>query len=301
VSTFLSITFSGLALAGVYFLCAAGLTLIFGLMDILNFAQGVFITLGAYAGYEISIRLPGSAGAVTLFVFAIAGAIVGGALAAGITEVVLIRPLYGRPMSQVLVTIGLDLAIVALLEGIFGSNEVAITVPTWVNGATHVGQVVLPNAAFLALGAGVIVLVSLEMFLRRTRYGIIIRAGVENRGMVSALGIDVGRAFTLVFVIGGALAGLAGLLNTIAFNSDFVTPIQGDSLLIFTFIVVVVGGLGSIRGAAVSAVVIALLQNYTNYYLGSHPGWSQVGNLSVVLLLAVVLSVRPRGLFASIA
>ena len=113
MSTFLSITFSGLALAGVYFLCAAGLTLIFGLMDILNFAQGAFITLGAYAAYELSLHLPMSVGTVPIFLLAIVGAIIGGALAAGITEVVLIRPLYGRPMSQVLVTIGLDLAIVA--------------------------------------------------------------------------------------------------------------------------------------------------------------------------------------------
>ena len=300
MSTFLSLTFSGLALGGIYFLAASGLTLIFGLMGILNFAQGLFMTLGAYAGYEVSLRLPASPGAPMILVLATVGAILGGALAAGITEVLLIRPLYGRPLDQILVTIGLDLAIVALLEGIFGSNEVAIPVPVWVNGATYVGGVELPNAAFLALGAGVIVFVGLETFLRRTRYGIIIRAGVENRGMVSALGINVGRAFTLVFVIGGAMAGLAGLLNTIAFNSDFVTPLQGDSLLIYSFIVVVIGGLGSIRGAAIAALAIALLQLYTSYYIGSHPGWAQVGNFSVVLLLAIVLSVRPRGLFASV-
>lgn len=301
MSIFLSLTFSGLALGGIYFLAASGLTLIFGLMGILNFAQGLFMTLGAYAGYEIALRLPASLGAPLILVLATMGAILGGALAAGITEVLLIRPLYGRPLDQILVTIGLDLAIVALFEGAFGSNEVGVSVPLWVNGATYVGDVVLPNAAFLALGAGVIVFVGLETFLRRTRYGIIIRAGVENRGMVSALGIDVGRAFTLVFVIGGAMAGLAGLLNTIAFNSDFVTPLQGDSLLIFTFIVVVIGGLGSIRGAAVAAIAIAFLQLYTNYYIGSHPGWAQVGNFSVVLLLALVLSVRPRGLFRSVA
>jgi len=301
VSIFLSLTFSGLALGGIYFLAASGLTLIFGLMGILNFAQGLFMTLGAYAGYEIALRLPGSFGAPMILVLAIVGATLGGALAAGITEVLLIRPLYGRPLDQILVTIGLDLAVVAIFVGAFGSNEVGVSVPLWVNRATYVGGVVLPNAGFLALGAGVIVLVGLEMFLRRTRYGIIIRAGVENRGMVSALGIDVGRAFTLVFVIGGAMAGLAGLLDAIAFTSDFVTPLQGDSLLIFTFIVVVIGGLGSIRGAAVAAIAIAFLQEYTTYYIGSHPGWAQVGDFSVVMLLALVLSIRPRGLFRSVA
>jgi branched-chain amino acid transport system permease protein len=158
----------------------------------------------------------------------------------------------------------------------------------------------LPNTDFLALAAGVVVLLLLEWFLRRTRYGIIIRAGVENRDMVSALGIDVGRAFTLVFVIGGAMAGLAGLLYTVVFSGDLISPNQGDSLLIFAFIVVVIGGLGSIRGSAVAALTVGLVQDYTNFYLGGRSGWAEIGNLSTVLLLAVVLEWRPRGLFGSV-
>lgn len=297
MTVFLSLTFAGLALGAVYFLAASGLSLIYGLMDILNFAHGMFMTLGAYAGWDLGTHLPSTWSRPLLFTIEVVAAVLGGAIVAWITEVVFIRPLYGKPLSQVLVTIGLDLAVVALLLGGFGANAVSLPVPTWFLGATRVGSTLLPNADFIALAAGVVVLIGLEWFLRRTRFGIVIRAGVENREMVSALGIDVGRAFTLVFVLGGAMAGLAGLLYTVVFTGDLLSPLQGDGLLIFAFIVVVIGGLGSIRGSAVAALVVGLLQDYANYYWGTHAGFSEIGNLSTVLLLAIVLEWRPRGLF----
>ncbi len=297
MSVFLTLVFSGVSLGSVYFLSASGLSLIYGLMDILNFAHGLFMTLGAYAAWDVASHLPSSWGAPLLFVIAMVASIVGGAIAAALTEFLLIRPLYGRPVSQILITIGLDLAVVGLLLGGFGSNPLSIPVPLWLTGASHLGSVSLPNADFVALFAGIGILGALEWFLRRSRYGIIIRAGVENREMVSALGINVARAFTLVFVIGGAMAGLAGLLYAVVFSGDLIAPTQGDSLLIFAFIVVVIGGLGSIRGSAVAALLVGLVQDFTNYYLGSHSGMAEIGNLSVVLLLAVVLEWRPRGLF----
>jgi len=296
MNIFLALTFSGFALGGVYFLAASGLSLIYGLMDILNFAHGLFMTLGAYAAWDVAAHLPASWGASTLFGIALVSSVLGGAIAAGLTEFFIIRHLYARPVSQILVTIGLDLAVVGLLLGGFGSNSLAVPVPLWIMEATKVGSINLPNADFVALLAGVVVLVVLEWFLARTRYGIIIRAGVENRTMVSALGINVGKAFTLVFVIGGAMAGLAGLLYSVVFAGDLISPTQGDSLLIFAFIVVVIGGLGSIRGSAIAALIVGLTQDYTNFYLGGHPGLAEIGNLSVVLLLAVVLEWRPRGL-----
>ncbi len=301
MSALIVITISGVALGAVYFLAASGLSLIYGLMDILNFAHGLFMTLGAYAGWEVASHLTSTSTSPFVFVAAIIASVLGGAIAATITEVVLIRPLYGKPVSQILVTIGLDLAVVGLLMGGFGSSALQIPVPTWLFKATHIGPTDVPNADFLALVMGVLVLVALEWFLRRTRYGIIIRAGVENREMVSALGIYVGRAFTLVFAIGGAMAGLAGLLYSVVFSGDLVSPTQGDSLLIFAFIVVVIGGLGSIRGSAVAALVVGLVQDYTTFYIGGHPGWAEIGNLSVVLLLALVLEWRPRGLFGRVA
>ena len=155
MSAFLVITFSGIALGAIYFLAASGLSLIYGLMDVLNFAHGLFMTIGAYLGWEIATRLPSSFGAPALITLAIVGATLGGAVAAGITELVLIRPLYGKPISQILVTIGLDLAAVGLLMGGFGSTALQIPVPLWLIEPTRIGSMFLPNANFLALGAGV--------------------------------------------------------------------------------------------------------------------------------------------------
>jgi len=138
------------------------------------------------------------------------------------------------------------------------------------------------------------VLIALNAFLKRTRYGLIIRAGVENRAMVTALGIDVRRAFTLVFAIGGVAAALAGVLSGVYFST--VDPARGTSLLIFAFIVVVIGGLGSLRGTAGAAVIVGLVQQYANYYASSG-----LGDLSVVLLLGLVLLARPGGLSRSFA
>jgi len=152
----------------------------------------------------------------------------------------------------------------------------------------------IPNDRWVEIGVAVVVLVALELFLERTRYGLIIRAGVENRAMVTALGIDVRRAFTLVFAIGGTCAALAGVLANVYFGT--VDPTRGTSLLIFAFIVVVIGGLGSLRGTAVSAVVVGLVQQYANYYASSG-----LGDLSVVLLLGLVLLIRPRGLSGALA
>lgn len=298
MSTFVAITVSGLALGAVYFLVASGLSLIYGLMDVLNFAHGVFLTLGAYAGWAVARQLPQQGWA---FVVTALAATAAGAVVATVTELLLIRPLYGKPVSQILVTIGLDLALVGLLLGGFGSDSRSIQVPAWLTAVTTIGPERIPNGDWLSLGLGLAVLGGLTWFLRYTRYGIIIRAGAENRDMVRALGIDVGRAFTLVFAVGGAAAGLAGLLNSVVFASALVDPTQGDDMLIFAFIVVVIGGLGSITGSAVSAVIVGLVQVYVTFYAGSGGGLAQLGNMSVVLVLAIVLLVRPRGLLGRAA
>jgi len=155
-------------------------------------------------------------------------------------------------------------------------------------GTTNVAGARIPNDRWVEIATAAAVLALLQLFLRRTRYGLIIRAGVENRAMVQALGIDVRKAFTLVFAIGGVAAAVAGVLSGVYFN--VVGPEQGTSLLIFAFIVVVIGGLGSIGGSAVAAMVVALTQQYTNYYASSG-----IGDMVVVLLLGVVLLARPRG------
>jgi len=152
----------------------------------------------------------------------------------------------------------------------------------------------VPNDRWVEIATAAAVLALLQLFLRKTRYGLIIRAGVENRAMVTALGIDVRKAFTLVFALGGVAAAIAGVLSGVYFNT--IDPSQGTSLLIFAFIVVVIGGLGSIGGSAVAAVVVGLLQQYVNYYASSG-----IGDMAVVLLLGLVLLARPRGLAGAFA
>ncbi len=290
METFVLLTITGLGLGALYFLIASGLSLIYGLMGVLNFAHGAFLTVGAYFAWWSSDKLEGTIGSTWLrFLVSLLIGLAAGAALAALVELVLIRPLYLRHIEQVLVTVGLSFALIALVQAYWGPDFQPVTVPTWIDTTSSVGGANVPNHSFVEILAAAGVLAGLLVFLRFTRYGLIIRAGVENRAMVTALGIDVKKAFTLVFAIGGIAAALAGVLAGIHFSG--IDPTQGTSLLIFAFIVVVIGGLGSIVGSAVAAVMVGLVQQYVNYKS------SGVGDLSVVLLLAVTLLIRPGGLF----
>jgi branched-chain amino acid transport system permease protein len=289
MSTVVLLTITGLGLGGLYFLVASGLSLIYGLMHVLNFAHGAFLTVAAYVGYQIGTHL-GTVSSWPGFALMLAVGMATGALFALLTEVLLVRRLYEREIEQVLVTVGVGLAAVALVNGTWGADPRPFPAPRWMSQTTELFGAHVPNDRLVCIAAAATVLSALLAFLRWTRFGLIIRAGVENRAMVSALGIDVRRAFTGVFVIGGAAAGLGGVLA--ALYNGSVAPAMGDSLLIFAFIVVVIGGLGSIIGSAVAALAVALLQQFTNYY-----AVSGLGEFTVVLALALVLLVRPRGLF----
>jgi branched-chain amino acid transport system permease protein len=293
MSTFVLLTITGFGLGAMYFLVASGLSLIYGLMGVLNFAHGSFLAVGAYAMWFTESRLGGVAVLPRFLIGSLVGLVAGGVFAA-LVELVLIRPLYKRHIEQVLVTVGLSLATTALIVAIWGNDARAVPAPRWLGDTTSVLGASIPNDRFVEILTAIVVLVALNAFLRHTRYGLIIRAGVENRAMVTALGIDVRRAFTLVFAIGGVAAAIAGVLSNVYFGT--VDPSRGTSLLIFAFIVVVIGGLGSLRGTAIAAIVVGLVQQYANYYASSG-----LGDLSVVLLLGIVLLIRPRGLSGSFA
>jgi branched-chain amino acid transport system permease protein len=294
MSTFLLLTITGLGLGAMYFLVASGLSLIYGLMGVLNFAHGAFITIGAYASWRFLQVFGGVEPLVIRFLLAAACGVAIGAGFAALVELLLIRPLYERHIEQVLVTVGLGLAVTALTEAIWTPTAKVYVTPHWLVDTTTVAGAHIPNDRWVEISVAAIVLVGLLGFLRYTRYGLIVRAGVENRAMVTALGIDVRKAFTLVFTIGGVAAALAGVLSGVYFGS--VDPLQGTRLLIFAFIVVVIGGLGSLGGSAVAAVTVGLLQQYVNYYASQHGAGSGIGDLSVMLLLAMVLLIRPAGL-----
>ncbi|WP_206446123.1 ABC transporter permease subunit [Agrococcus sp. KRD186] len=289
MSIIILLLITGVGLGALYFLVASGLSLIYGLMGVLNFAHGSFLTIAGFIGWEVGRRV-GDGTWAGLLIGMLVGVVVG-AVVAALTELVFIRPLYNRHIEQVLVTVGLGLASVALFEGIWGTDPIQIRLPGWLGETTNVLGANIPNDRWLLIGAAIAVLLLIVLFLQRTSYGLVIRAGVENRTMVTALGIDVRRAFTIVFAIGGAAAGLGGVLASVYYGQ--VSAHQGTSLLIFAFIVTVIGGLGSLTGAAIASVLVAVIQQFANFY----GGW---GDFAVVLALALVLLFRPTGLMGKV-
>lgn len=274
---------TGLGLGALYYLIAAGLSLIFGLMDVVNFAHGAFLTAGSYAAWWLATRLAGGGG--WGFPLAALFATTVGAAVATVVEISLIRPLYQRGREQILVTVGLGLALPAVATAVWGADARPFPTPRALAGTVPVAGAAVPVDRFVLLGTAGLALLALRMFLRHTRYGLIVRAGVEDRAMVTALGIDVRKAFTLVFLLGGALAGLGGALADLYYGS--VDPGRGTALLIIAFVVVVVGGLRPTAGVAVAAGAIGLAQQFADYYLSAG-----AGELAVVVVLAVML-LRP--------
>ena len=280
MSSFVLFTLTGLGLAGLYFLLASGLSLIFGLMSVLNLAHGAFFAAGGYAAWFVMDSLD-SVPIGIRFIIALVAAGALGAASGAVVERALVE--------QILLTIGLGMAAVALMGGWFSYDPRLLTQPDWFGDTTEIAGANVPNNRLLILGVAIVFFFGLMTFLERTRHGLIIRAGVENPSMVRALGIDVSRSFTIVFALGGLLAGVGGALGTVYFNG--ISPSLGTTQLIFAFIVVVIGGLGSIPGTALASVLVALTQIYVNNYLTSG-----LGSISVVVLLAGVLLIRPQGL-----
>ena len=213
MSTIVLLLLTGLALAAMYFLLAAGLSLIFGLMDVLNFAHGAFFTWGAYSAWWTIERFsPAGTGTTAAFLLALVVATVAGAALATIVELGLLRPLYRRPIFQVLVTLGAGLALSQLTSVIWRPDPRFFPQPGWLSDTSTILGARVPNNRFLLIGAALVVLGGMLLFLKKTLYGLIVRAGAENREMVRALGIDVDRSFTLVFALGGRWLGWAGRL-----------------------------------------------------------------------------------------
>lgn len=284
MTTVILLTATGLGLAALYFLVASGLSLIFGLMDVLNFAHGAFVAIGGYVGWTVADHLSGTLGLLGALLAGTAA----GAAAAAVTELAIIRPLYHRQLDQVLATVGLGLAIPALLQAVWGADARTWLAPGWLAGTLQLAGARVPTVRLLLIGVAVALLIALRLLLTRSRAGLIVRAGVEDREMVTALGIDVRRANSAVFALGGAAAGLAGALYGLYQGS--VSPGDGTSLLVYAFVVVVLGGAGSITGTAYAAVAVGLVQQYADYASAS------LGDESVVVLLAAVLLLRRRDL-----
>lgn len=295
MTEFLNLTLAGISLAALLFMVSAGLSLIFGLMGIMNFAHGSFFLVGAYIWFSVYT----STGS---FWLALLAALVAGAAIGAVTERIFIRPIYQRPLSQILVTLGLGLVLQQLVIAKWGVNAQFFNDIPGLTGLQTFGDVSITRYRLFVIGIGAVVLVLVWALLRFTRIGLIVRAGVENPTMVGALGINVSLVFMGVFALGAALAALGGAVYA-PFQNE-ATVDMGQTILLSAIIVVVLGGLGSYVGSAVGALVIGLAQNYVPYYMLqislTHPQVSTLVNsasslISLALLVAILL-IRPQGL-----
>jgi branched-chain amino acid transport system permease protein len=294
-STWLTLTVAGLAMGTIVFIVASGLTLVFGLMDVLNFGHGVFLALGAYVAVSTLSALAGYTASPSLMmnlmaVFAAIGAAMLAAGALGLAfERVVVRPVYGHHLKQILITMGGMIVGEEVIKMVWGPVPIALPLPETLRGSFVLGEAVIERYRVFAMAIGAVVFVALALVLARTKVGLLVRAGVENREMVEALGYRIERLFIGVFVTGSALAGLGGVLWGLYQQS--VTPQIGAQVNVLIFIVIIVGGLGSTLGALVGALLVGLIANYAGFLV---PKLALVSNIA---LMVAVLLWRPRGLY----
>lgn len=295
--TYLTLTVSGVSLGMLIFLIASGLTLIFGLMDILNLAHSAFFAFGAYAGYTVLTGLnslgwienAGLAQSLGGLFLALGAAALVGAVLGILTEKLVIRRVYGDHLMQLLVTVGVSFVIVELLKIIWGVNDEVVPVPLAFQDSSIIFGVFVEHFRIMAILLGLGVFVVLQLVLKKTKIGIIVRAGVENKEIVKATGYNINRIFTMIFAVGAALAAMGGTMMAV-FNQS-VDPGMGDQFLIFALIVVIIGGLGSVTGSFVGALIVGLSFNYVAYLV---PKMALGVNF---MIMALILLIRPKGLF----
>jgi branched-chain amino acid transport system permease protein len=273
-------TLNGLSFGALLFLVASGFTLVFGLMRIVNLAHGAFFLLGGYAG----IVTMGSTGNL---IAAIAVGIVVAAAVGLVTERFLLRRIRGQELPEVLVTVGVALVITDLCLAAFGGNPRSIQPPAPVSGAFDLGPVTYPAYRLFLIGLAAVVFLGLYLVQHHSKLGALIRAGVDDREIASAMGIDIDRLFAIMFVVGAALAGLAGVAAAGALT---MRPGADTDILLFGLVVVIVGGLGSVPGAAIGSVLIGVLDAYAKVWI------PELSTFAIFLPMAIVLVLRPRGL-----
>jgi branched-chain amino acid transport system permease protein len=294
-STWLTLSVAGLAMGTIVFIVASGLTLVFGLMDVLNFGHGMFLALGAYVAVSTFGALSGYAAApsLALNLLVVFAAVAASMLAAGALglafERVLVKPVYGHHLKQILITMGGMIVGEEAIKLVWGPVPIALPLPETLRGSFVVGEAIVEKYRVLTLAIGALVFAALAFVLARTKLGLLIRAGVENREMVEALGYRIERLFIGVFVAGSALAGLGGVLWGLYQQS--VTPQIGAQVNVLIFIVIIIGGLGSTLGALVGAVLVGLVANYAGFLA------PKVALVSNIVLMVAVLLWRPRGLY----
>ncbi len=281
-SNFAAQLFNGLATGALLALISVGLTIIYGTLGVLNLAHGALFMLGGYAGF-VAFQATHS---FLLALLAGAGFVM---LAGLLIEWVVVRHFYARPAEdQILVTFGIGIVLVELVRAAFGSLAQTMPPPAWAAGVTSLGFLIYPTYRLLVMGIVAASLLALYLVLYRTRIGMVVRAGIEDAGMVSILGIDVQRVFLLVFGIGAMAAGFAGVVNAPIVS---IMPDVGDNILVECFVVVVIGGVGSFPGAVAGGLIAGEIMSLTAMF---DPSYSAV---MLFAAMTLVLALRPQGLF----
>jgi branched-chain amino acid transport system permease protein len=279
---------NGMTLAALYFLVASGFTLVFGLMRNVNLAHGSLYLLGAYVGFDIA-DWTGS------WFLGVAGGFFGMAVVGAILQVVVFRRMQGQDLRQTLVTIGLSIVMADLMLAIWGGQTYQFDPPFWLSGPTTLltaPVVKYPVYRLVLFGSAIVIGIGLWLLLNKTRIGMMIRAGVDDRGMLAASGVNVQRIFTITFALGAGLAGFAGVVGGTALS---IAPGEDTRYLLASLVVVIVGGMGSVTGAAIGAILIGLAEQLGLVYSPTY------GVVYTFLIMVVVLAFRPQGIMGKAA
>ena len=294
-STWLTLTVAGLAMGMIVFIIASGLTLVFGLMDVLNFGHGVFIALGAFVATTVLASMGSYTAADSLWLNLLAllpamlvAMAVAGALGL-VFERFIIRPVYGMHLKQILITMGGMIIGEEMIKVIWGPEQIPLPLPEAMRGAVLLGDAAVEKYRLVAVLVGTAVFAAMVWTLNRTKVGLLIRAGVQDREMVESLGYRIKRLFIGVFVAGSALAGLGGVMWGLYQQS--VIPQMGAQVNVLIFIVIIIGGLGSTLGALIGALLVGLMANYTGFLV------PKVALFSNIALMVAILLWRPQGVY----
>lgn len=294
--TWVTLTVAGLAMGMMIFMMASGLTLVFGLMDVMNFAHAAFISVGAYVAASVLAKFSGWMQEdsfllnMAAVVPAVLAAMAVAALLGWFFERVIIMPVYGQHLKQILITMGGLIIAEQLIVVVWGPDIIPLQKPATLAGSFLLGDIAIEKYRVLAVAAGLTVFVAMFLMLNRTRIGLLIRAGVEDSEMVESLGYRIRRLFVGVFVAGAALAGLGGAMW--AMYQESVSVAIGGQMIVLIFIVIIVGGLGSVGGCFIGSILVGLLANYVGYLS------PKIALGSNILLMVIVLLWRPQGLYA---
>jgi branched-chain amino acid transport system permease protein len=295
-TTWVTLTVAGLAMGMIIFIIASGLTLVFGLMDVLNFGHGVFIALGAFVATSVLGSMSDWTASDSLWrnLAAVLPAMVVAMLVASAVGLAferwIVRPVYGNHLKQILITMGGMIIGEELIKVVWGPLQIPLPLPEAMRGSVYLGDAAVEKYRALAVVVGLAVFGLLLWTLTRTKLGLLIRAGVQDREMVEALGYRIHRLFVGVFVAGSALAGLGGVMWGMYQQS--VVPQMGAQVNVLIFIVLIIGGLGSTTGALVGALLVGLMANYTGFLA------PKMALFSNILLMLAVLLWRPQGVYA---